>query len=133
MKQKYFEQKKNAKQRNIEWQFTFDEWITWWGDDIVNRGCLKGQLVMARNGDTGPYHPDNVRKATCGENVVEAHIGKISAFKGKKQTEKGLASIIERANSKRNTTVFEQLTCPHCGTTTNKGNAKRWHFNNCKG
>lgn len=23
-------------------------------------------------------------------------------------------------------------TCPHCGVTTNKGNAKRWHFDNCK-
>lgn len=24
------------------------------------------------------------------------------------------------------------LTCPHCGKTTNTGNAKRWHFDNCK-
>jgi len=24
------------------------------------------------------------------------------------------------------------VTCPHCLTKCNKGNAKRWHFNNCK-
>jgi ribosomal protein L37AE/L43A len=25
-----------------------------------------------------------------------------------------------------------KLSCPHCGVTTNKGNAMRWHFDNCK-
>jgi hypothetical protein len=24
------------------------------------------------------------------------------------------------------------INCPHCGITTNKGNFKRWHGNNCK-
>jgi hypothetical protein len=150
LKDKYNTQRRGAIKRNIEWHFTFDSWIEWWGSDIINRGPKTGQLVMARNGDTGPYHPDNVRKATCNENCSEGNkgilaphkacpgakngmYGKISAFKGKKQTDKGLTSILERANSKKNTTVFEQLTCPQCGITTNKGNAKRWHFNNCRG
>jgi hypothetical protein len=66
-----------AKQRNIDWQFTYDEWIAWWGNDIINRGPRKGQLVMARNKDTGPYHPTNVRKATCSENCSEGNIGKV--------------------------------------------------------
>ena len=61
--------------RNIEWHFTFEEWLAWWGDDIVNRGRTKGKLVMARHGDTGPYHPDNVRKA-CQE---------VNAYEGKKK------------------------------------------------
>jgi hypothetical protein len=30
---------------------------------------------MARTGDTGPYHPSNVRKATHGENISEGHMG----------------------------------------------------------
>lgn len=47
------------------------------GEDIIYRGPYKGQLVMARHGDIGPYHPDNVRKATSGENNSEAHKGKI--------------------------------------------------------
>lgn len=72
----YINQKNMAKLRGIDWQFTYDTWIEWWGNDIVNKGSRSGQLVMARNGDTGPYHPDNVRKATCNENCSEANKGK---------------------------------------------------------
>jgi len=74
---KYHNARSCAMQRKIEWQFTFDTWVEWWGDDIINRGPYKGQLVMARYGDQGPYHPDNVRKATSGENVIEAHKDKV--------------------------------------------------------
>jgi len=31
---------------------------------------------MARNGDQGPYHPDNVRKKTASENCSEGQLGK---------------------------------------------------------
>lgn len=75
-KKQYGEQKRTATYRGIEWQFTYDTWIEWWGDDITKRGCKRGCLVMARNGDIGPYHPDNVRKITHGENVIEAKLGK---------------------------------------------------------
>jgi hypothetical protein len=75
-KKRYYEQRGQAKGRGIEWQFTYESWIAWWGEDIVNRGPRKGQLVMARFGDTGPYHPDNVRKLTAEENVIEGHFGK---------------------------------------------------------
>ncbi len=27
---------------------------------------------------------------------------------------------------------MEKIECPHCGKMTDKGNAKRWHFDNCK-
>jgi len=27
---------------------------------------------------------------------------------------------------------YTNLTCPHCGKVSNVGNAKRWHFDNCK-
>jgi len=57
-----------AKERGIEWHFTYNTWLEWWGDDFVNRGCKRGQLVMARNGDIGPYHPDNVHKTTSTDN-----------------------------------------------------------------
>ena len=62
------------KKRGIEWHFTFDEWLDWWGDDIVNRGREKGKLVMARYNDTGPYHPDNVRKLEFGMNTRESNL-----------------------------------------------------------
>ena len=79
-KQKYQIQRNSALVRNIEWHFTYESWLAWWGDDIVNRGRKRGQLVMARYKDRGPYHPDNVRKATCSENLTEAHKGKIQPF-----------------------------------------------------
>jgi hypothetical protein len=77
----YYNQYQNARYhaihvRNIDWQFTYDTLEAWWGEDITKRGPYKGQLVMARNGDVGPYHPDNVRKATCTENCSEANKGK---------------------------------------------------------
>lgn len=76
-RKQYSFQKCTAKYRGIDWNFTYDTWIEWWGEDISKRGCKKDQLVMARNGDIGPYSPDNVRKLTHGENVKEAQMGRI--------------------------------------------------------
>jgi hypothetical protein len=76
-KQKYLDQKYQARVRGIDWQFdSYEEWIQWWGDDITKRGKRKGNLVMARYGDVGPYHPDNVFKCTTGQNISDAHKGK---------------------------------------------------------
>jgi hypothetical protein len=71
MKHKYNCQRISARCRGIEWQFTYDSWLAWWGDDIANRGRLKGQLVMARHKDIGPYSPANTYKATPHENSIE--------------------------------------------------------------
>jgi len=81
IKEYYWTQKHHAKDRGIDWQFTYDTWIDWWGNDITNRGMYKGQLVMARHNDTGPYHPSNVRKATVEENISEGQIGNSNAAK----------------------------------------------------
>lgn len=108
----YQSQKLSASKRNIEWCFTYESWLDWWGDDIINRGCRKGQLVMARHNDVGPYHPNNVRKATSSENNSE--------------------SSVRKANSPDNALVRNMVVCPHCNIMTNLGNAKRWHLDNCK-
>jgi hypothetical protein len=60
--------KSGAKKRGIEFKFTFDEWIDWWGADFDNRGSHYGGLCMARYNDEGAYEPDNVYKATMTEN-----------------------------------------------------------------
>jgi len=71
-KHKFDCQKHTAtKVRNIGWHFTFEEWLAWWGDDIVYRGKTAGKLCMARNNDCGDYHPDNVHKATVEANHKE--------------------------------------------------------------
>lgn len=65
--------KNGARRRGIEFCFTYEQWCSWWksklGDDWFElRGTTHGKYVMARHGDIGPYHPDNVDCITCGEN-----------------------------------------------------------------
>lgn len=64
-------QRQHAGYRNIEWHFTFESWLAWWGEDIDKRGRTSGKLCMARYEDKGPYHPDNVQKLTVAENQKE--------------------------------------------------------------
>ena len=66
-------QRRHAKERGIEFQFEYEQWVDWWGEDFANRGCKSDQLVMARKGDTGPYHPDNVYKQTAAENIADSN------------------------------------------------------------
>ena len=70
-------QKQNARRRGIEFNFTYDTWIEWWGEDIVNRGKGRDKLVMARNNDCGPYAVDNVKKLTNKINVSEGNTKKV--------------------------------------------------------
>jgi hypothetical protein len=71
-RQAFNNQKCNAKKRGISFEFTYDEWVEWWGDEINSRGCRAGQYVMARLSDTGPYHPSNVFKCDAGINSAMA-------------------------------------------------------------
>lgn len=67
--QAYHSQKARAKKRNIDWHFTLQSWTEWWGDDFYKRGRSKDSLCMARNGDVGAYHQDNVFKSTFSDNA----------------------------------------------------------------
>lgn len=58
----YSSQKANAKRRGIGWELTFEQWLTWWGEDLKNRGVGHDKLQMQRFADTGPYRLDNIRK-----------------------------------------------------------------------
>src|SRR5258706_4936016 len=76
---RYYGHKMRAKYSNIEFLFEFDDWVAWWenhlGPDWASkRGHHRGQYVMARNGDKGPYHPNNVHLATAEENCSERKI-----------------------------------------------------------
>ena len=66
---RFWSARQHAKRRGIDFQFTGDEWITWWGDDFHKRGRSMDSLQMCRYNDTGPYHPDNVYKATTQQNL----------------------------------------------------------------
>lgn len=61
----YAEQKDRAKQRGIRFLFSYLQWVAWWewklGPDwAMKRGPKRGQYVMARKKDKGPYAVWNV-------------------------------------------------------------------------
>ena len=49
--------------------------------------------------------------------------------KGKEPWNKGLIGEQEAWNKGKE---MEKIECPHCQKMVDKGNAKRWHFDNCK-
>ncbi len=66
----FLQQRRDSKARGIQFKFNYDDWLNWWGSDILNRGVSSGdKLVMARYGDTGCYEPDNCYKSTSSDNV----------------------------------------------------------------
>jgi hypothetical protein len=59
----YRQQRKNCRRRNIPFLLSFEAWLNIWHDSghFKERGVFKGQYVMARFGDVGPYSADNVK------------------------------------------------------------------------
>jgi hypothetical protein len=68
----------NAKQRGIAFEISYDDWLRWWKDSghYHERGNKRGQYVMARIGDVGPYRIGNIVCLQAQVNSVAAHIGK---------------------------------------------------------
>jgi len=102
-KERYNAQRKSAAKRDIDWGFTFETWVGWWkeqlGPDWLKlRGRQKGQFVMARKGDKGPYHPENVECKTCEENITEQGVNGTAGDpfkKANKGVKNGRATITE--------------------------------------
>jgi hypothetical protein len=72
LRKKFNQQKSCADARGIELQLTFEQWVTWWGDDIKFRGKRAGQLQMQRFRDQGPYAIGNIKKGTPQQNAKTA-------------------------------------------------------------
>ena len=72
-KHAYALQRVKARQRNIDFLLTFDEWWTIWraSGKWEQRGNGMGSYCMARYRDTGPYAVGNVRICTHQENLDE--------------------------------------------------------------
>jgi hypothetical protein len=73
---KYSVQKRHAKQRQIDWQFSFEEWWSMWEESghWDNRGVGKGQYCMSRFGDRGPYSPTNCEIKLSTDNNLESYL-----------------------------------------------------------
>jgi len=72
-KRKYCCHRNRAKRSGIEWELTYIKWYTIWvkSGHWHERGRKRGQYVMARYGDKGPYSEDNVKIITTSENLSE--------------------------------------------------------------
>lgn len=73
----WHDQGRQAHKRGIEWDFSFDDWCGWWVKHLGPnwfwmRGRRKGQYVMARYYDDGPYVIHNVKCIKSEDNVKEA-------------------------------------------------------------
>jgi hypothetical protein len=75
-KNAYSTQRNNALARGIEWELTFEEWLAWWGDDLVRRGSGHDKLQMQRIADSGSYSLGNIRKGYPKDNARTAAIVK---------------------------------------------------------
>jgi hypothetical protein len=71
IRRKYSEHRNRAVHKGIGWEFTLAAWWLMWQGEWMERGPCLDQKVMARNGDTGPYSPDNCRIVTARENHRE--------------------------------------------------------------
>lgn len=65
--------KQTAKSRGVAWRLTLEEFARIWLDSghWEERGCRRGQYVMARHGDKGAYKVGNVRIITVTQNHEE--------------------------------------------------------------
>jgi hypothetical protein len=76
-KQGYTRSKADAKRRGIQFEFTFDEWKTWWLETGKwdKRGRKAGCFQMCRTNDVGPYNLTNVYCDTIEANSRLPHAG----------------------------------------------------------
>jgi hypothetical protein len=76
--ERFFEQRRMAEQRGIEWRFDFWSWLAVWTESgrLTQRGRRKGQFQMCRTNDLGPYCSTNVRIDLMENNAREAQAAK---------------------------------------------------------
>lgn len=67
-------QRGHAQGSGILFLLTFEQWLGIWLDSghLSERGCRKGQYVMGRVGDQGPYSVTNVKIITVEQNHAES-------------------------------------------------------------
>jgi len=76
--ERFFQQRRAAQRRGIEWSFDFWTWLAVWEDSghLHERGRHRGMFQMCRLGDVGPYCSSNVRIDLMETNASEAQVAK---------------------------------------------------------
>jgi len=96
--------------------------------DPWNKGLKGAQVGWCKGLKLGPMsdeHKDKISKTLKERYKIEEH-----PTKGKTPWNKGLIGAQVAWNKGKK--ITEKFKCPHCGKKADKGNAKRWHFDNCK-
>jgi len=86
-KQRYSSQRSRAKDRNIPFNLTFQEWYQWWLSNGVDKDISNGPyssttLCMCRFNDVGPYELTNIYCDTVSNNATRP--GTANPMYGKK-------------------------------------------------
>lgn len=81
-KKQYWNHQQRAKRKGVPFLLTFEQWCQIWLDSghYHEKGTKRGQYVMSRFNDIGPYSIDNVKIQTVGENTREAFTTNNSDF-----------------------------------------------------
>lgn len=84
---RFCEQERNANRRGIAWELTFDQWLSIWTSSgrWNERGTRRGQYVMARFGDAGPYAIGNVEIVRAEKNNSDGNRGKTLSWEHRKK------------------------------------------------
>jgi hypothetical protein len=85
---KFRDHRAMAKRRGIDFNLTHEQWWGIWEQSgkWEQRGIKKGQYVMSRKNDVGPYELGNVYIQTQDQNMSESRLGK-------KQTESHIEKV----------------------------------------
>ena len=73
MYRRFLQHRQRAKRQGIGFHMDFPQWVQAWGEKLTERGSRRGQFVMCRNGDAGPYKADNVTIRTTQSNIDEGY------------------------------------------------------------
>jgi hypothetical protein len=102
----------------------------------------KRKISEALKGEKNPFFGKTHTKETMAKIVAsnvgrkesaETRLKKTLARLGEKNPRFGVRPPQDQIDRQRATLMARPLlTCYHCGKQTNEGNAKRWHFDNCK-
>jgi hypothetical protein len=78
LREAFRDQRKMAERRGIIFSLTYSQWLKIWLDSghLAQRGCRRGQYVMSRPGDRGPYSVSNSRVVRVESNQQEAWVGR---------------------------------------------------------
>lgn len=97
------------------------------GKEPWNKGKKKSQVAWNKGLKLGPQSEEAKKKKS--ESLRERFKNQDHHSKGKEPWNKGKKGTQVAWNKGKE---MDKIECPHCGKLSDIGNAKRWHFDNCK-